>query len=207
MTPTDRVRRAYDRAAPGYDRAIAVVERLLVLDGRAWAAGQAAGDVLELAVGTGRNLAHYPPGVRLTGVDLSPAMLALARRRAAELGVDADLREADATALPFAGASFDTVVVTLSLCTIPDDTAALREVVRVLRPGGGLVAVEHVRSPLPLVRGVQRALDPLLRRLDGDHLLREPERRAADAGLVVTHLARSRLGLVLRLTARRPDEG
>lgn len=207
MTETDRVRRAYDRAAPGYDRAIAVAERLLVLDGRAWAAGRATGDVLEIAIGTGRNLAHYPAGVRLTAVDLSPVMLALARQRAAELGLEADLREADATALPFTDVSFDTVVVTLSLCTIPDDAAALREVARVLRPGGELVAVEHVRSPRPLVRGVQRALDPLLRRLDGDHLLREPERRAVEAGLVVEHLERSRLGLVLRLTARKPLAG
>jgi len=115
----ERTRRLWDRYAPRYDRQIALSERLLFPDGRAWACSQASGDVLEVAVGTGLNLPHYPEGTAFTGIDLSAAMLAIARDRARSLGIDADLREASADALPFDDARFDTVVCTVSLCSIP----------------------------------------------------------------------------------------
>src|ERR671931_1429638 len=129
--------------------------------GREWACSQAKGEVLEIAVGTGRNLTHYPEGVRLTAMEYSPEMLAIARRRAEEIGREVDFREGDAQALDFANESFDTVVITLALCTIPDDRKAVREARRVLRPGGKLILLEHVRSPLLPVRAVQRLLEPL----------------------------------------------
>src|SRR5579884_1902911 len=124
---TERTRRLYDRTASRYDRGIGLTERLLFGDGRRWVCAQARGDVLEVAVGTGRNLPYYPPDARLTGVELSPAMLALARDRAAALGRDADLRLGDAQALDFPDASFDTIVATLALCTIPDSRRAVAE--------------------------------------------------------------------------------
>jgi ubiquinone/menaquinone biosynthesis C-methylase UbiE len=110
------VRRIQDKAAPTYDRKIGFFERALFAGGREWVCAQAEGDVLELAVGTARNLAHYPAGVRVTGIELSPEMLAIARRRAQELSRDADLRLGDAQALEFPDASFDTVACTLALC-------------------------------------------------------------------------------------------
>src|SRR6266568_8619024 len=113
---TERVRLLQDREAPRYDKNIAFFERLLFGGGREWVCSQAEGDVLELAVGTGRNLPHYRDGVRLTGVELSPAMLEVARARARELGRDADLRVGDAQALAFPDERFDSVVCTLSLC-------------------------------------------------------------------------------------------
>ena len=116
--------------------------------------------MLEIAVGTGLNLPHYPDDVRLTGIEFVPAMLDIARRRAAELGRPVDLRLGDAQALEFGDSTFDTVVCTLSLCTIPDDRAAVAEVRRVLRPGGRFVLLEHVRSPVRAVHGVQRLLAP-----------------------------------------------
>jgi ubiquinone/menaquinone biosynthesis C-methylase UbiE len=125
---------------------------VLFVDGRHWVCSQAEGEVLEIAAGTGRNLRHYPPGVRLTAIELSPAMLELARREATALGREADLRVGDAQALEFPDESFDTVVRTLSLCTIPDDRAAVGEVRRVLRPGGRFLLLAHVRSPVRAVR-------------------------------------------------------
>src|SRR6516165_9878899 len=88
----ERARRLWDKNAPRYDRRIRVSERLLFPDGRAWACSQVSGRVLEVAIGTGLNLPHYPAGTALAGVDLSPAMLAVARDRASALGLDADLR-------------------------------------------------------------------------------------------------------------------
>lgn len=207
MSRTDRVRGLYDAVAPRYDRALDLIERGLFGDGRAWVCGQASGDVLEIAVGTGRSLGLYPSGVRLTGIDLSPAMLDIARRRAASLGVDADLRVADAQALEFADATFDSVVIALGLCTIPDDARAIGEAARVLRPGGRLLLLEHVRSAAAPVRLLQLLAEPLTSRWLGDHLLREPLDRLAPAGFVVERVERSRAGVVERVRAARAGTG
>jgi ubiquinone/menaquinone biosynthesis C-methylase UbiE len=202
---TERVRRIYDESARRYDRLIRLPERVLFGGGRQWVCSHARGEVLEVAIGTGRNLPFYPKEVRLTGVDLSPAMLEFAQARARELGIEADLRVGDAQALPFPDEVFDTVVITLSLCTIPDDRKALAEATRVLRPGGRLLLLEHVRSPLLPVRAVQRVLDPLFVRLGADHLLREPLDHLQDASLEVERQERSKWGIVERLSARKPE--
>lgn len=133
---TERVRRLYDAAAGRYDRSIALFERLLFGGGREWVCSRARGEVLEIAAGTGRNLPFYPEDVRLTGVELSPKMLEVARRRAREIGREADLRAGDAQDLPFRDASFDTVVCTLGLCTIPDDRGPSRRPPASCVPGG-----------------------------------------------------------------------
>lgn len=201
---TARVRALYDRMAPRYDAMITVAELLLFADGRQWACGQATGRVLEVAIGTGRNLSYYPPGVDLVGVDVSPRMLEAAGLRARQLLRRVELQVADAQSLPFEQATFDTVVATLTLCSIPDDRRALGEMARVLRPGGQLVLLDHVASPVLAVRGVQRLLDPLMVRCMGDHLLRESQVVALEAGLVLDELTRSKWGIVARLRAHKP---
>jgi ubiquinone/menaquinone biosynthesis C-methylase UbiE len=200
----ERVQRLYDGEADRYDRGIAWTERWLFTGGRQWVCSRAHGDVLEIAVGTGRNLPYYAADVRLTGVDVSSAMLALARQRAEELGRQIDLRLGDAQMLEFPGASFDTLVCTLALCTIPDPSRAVLEAARVLRPGGQLVLLEHVRSPALPARMVEQLLEPLAVRFAADHLLREPLTYVAAAGLQVQCLERSRWGIVERLLARKP---
>jgi SAM-dependent methyltransferase len=204
---TDRVLRLYEKEAHKYDREMRIFERLLFAGGREWVCAQAAGEVLEIALGTGRNLPHYPEDVRLTGIELSPAMLEIARAQARELGRDADLRVGDAQALDFADESFDTIVCTLSLCTIPDEGAAVAEVGRVLRPGGRFLLLEHVRSPLMPVRLGQRLLDPLFVRFEGDHLLREPLDHLRAEDFSIERVERSKLGIVERVAARKPVEG
>jgi SAM-dependent methyltransferase len=171
---TARVRRLWDKSAAGFDKSIAFYERWLFAGGREWACSQAAGEVLEIGIGTGRNLAYYQPGVRLVGIELSEEMLAIARRRAKDSPVEADLRLGDAQELDLPDASFDTVICTLSLCSIPDDRRAVQEACRVLRSGGRMVLMEHVRSPMWPVRIIQTVLDWITVRLEGDHQLREP---------------------------------
>ncbi|HEV2756720.1 MAG TPA: class I SAM-dependent methyltransferase [Actinomycetota bacterium] len=156
---TERVRTIWDRLSSSFDRRVGFFERVLFEGGREWVCSRARGDTLEIAVGTGRNLAFYSPDVRLTGIELSPAMLDVARERAARLRMEPDLRVGDAQALEFPDESFDTVTCTISLCSIPDDRAAVREVRRVLRPGGRFVMMEHVRSPVLPVYAVQRAIE------------------------------------------------
>lgn len=201
---TARVRRIYETMAPRYDRVIGVAERLLFGRGRQWACAQATGRVLEVAIGTGRNLPWYSAQVQLTGIDISPAMLARARAHAETQHRPVDLRLGDAQHLDFSDASFDTVVATLALCSIPDDRAAVREMARVLRPGGRLCLLEHVASAIRPVHAVQRLLDPLLVRLEGDHLLREPETSVREAGLMIDEYTVSKWGIVARLAAHKP---
>jgi|SRR5829696_1198884 len=202
---TLRVREVQDKNAPKYDGQMNFFDRVLFAGGREWACAQAEGKVLEIAVGTGRNLAHYPPGVKLTAIEFSPEMLGIARKRAEEVGRVVDLREGDAQALDFPDESFDTVVITLALCTIPDDRKAVREAWRVLRLGGRLILMEHVRSPVTPVRLLQRAIEPLSIRFEADHLTREPLDYLADEGFEVVSSDRSKLGIVERISARKPE--
>jgi ubiquinone/menaquinone biosynthesis C-methylase UbiE len=201
---TERVRRIQDKEAPRYDRQISFFERILFGDGREWVCSQAEGEVLELAAGTARNLPYYPREVRVTGVELSPEMLAIGHRRAKALGREVDIRLGDVQELEFPDASFDTVVCTLGLCTIPDDRKAVAEARRVLRPGGRLLLMEHVRSPSRAVRAIQRLLDPLMVRFEGDHLLREPLDHLIAEGFEIEQVERSKWGIVERVAARRP---
>lgn len=196
----------WDRYAPRYDQSMDWPDRALFGGGREWACAQAAGDVLEVAVGTGRNLPFYGPKVSsLTGIDLSPAMLEIARERARELGKDADLRAGNAEALDFGDATFDTVVCTLSLCNIPDDRAAIAEMYRVLKPGGRLVLFDHVASQHWWVRMPQKLVEQVTLRTLGDYMTRRPLPLVQAQGFVVSHSQRFKLGWVERLVAVKPQ--
>jgi len=200
----DRLRRYWDKESGSYDKQMQFFERLLAPDSRAWVCGQASGNVLEVAVGTGLNLSFYSADVQLTGVDFSPAMLQLARRRAEQLDRDVDLREADAHDLPFPDASFDTVVCTYGLCAIPDESRAVSEMNRVLRPGGLLLLADHIAGGAWPTRAIQRLLEVVTVPLQGEHFLRRPLRQVQAEGLIVERRERFKLGLIERLAARKP---
>ncbi len=204
----NRRRSAYwDKQAGRYDRAMDFWDRHLFGDSRPWACGRAAGEVLEVAIGTGRNLPFYPNGAaitRLTAVDWSPGMLAIARERAAATGRDADLRQGDAQALDFPGASFDTVLCVLGLCAIPDDRRAVTEMARVLRPGGRLLLVDHVAAPAAALRAVQWLYERITIPLAGEHFRRRPLTYVRELGFTVEETDRFGLGLVERVCARKP---
>lgn len=197
-----RWQRYWDKKSPGYDREMRFWDRKLFGDSREWACSQATGEVLEVAVGTGLNLPLYPADVELTGLDLSEGMLGIARARAEELGRPVTLRQGNAHALPFDDDSFDTVVCTFGLCAIPDTDAAVDEMIRVLRPGGKLILVDHVASASRIARGVQRMLELITVPLAGEHFLRRPLRQVRGRGLAVERVERFKLGLVERLVAR-----
>lgn len=202
----ERQRRLWERQAPAYDRQIRFWEKLLFGDIRPWSCAQASGDVLEVAVGTGLNLPSYPSDVRLTGVDISPAMLDRARARADELGRPVELRVANAHALPFSDACFDTVVCTLSMCNIPDERQAISEMHRVLRPDGLLILADHVASTSRLTLASQRLFEKLTFWLAGDHQTRRPLPLVVDAGFTVERHERYAKGIVERFTARKVAE-
>jgi ubiquinone/menaquinone biosynthesis C-methylase UbiE len=201
-----RLRRYWDKHARTYDKQMAFWERRLFGDGRQWVCAQATGEVLEVAIGTGRNLPYYPQGIHLTGVDFSPAMLQLARRQADRFGRKVDLRLGDAQALDFPDACFDTVVCTLSLCAIPDERRAVAEMKRVLRPGGRLLLLDHVAAAPRWVRAVQWLLERITRPLGEEHLRRRPLRQVQAEGFQIESQERTKLGIVERLAARKPTK-
>ena len=134
-----------------YDRMMSGTEEAGLRDTRHDLVAGARGDVLEIGAGTGLNFGHYVPGqvTRVVATEPDAHMARRARKAAAGAPVPIDVREASATELPFDDASFDTVVCTLVLCTVPDPGRAVSEVERVLRPGGKLLFLEHVRATDP----------------------------------------------------------
>ena len=153
---------------------------------------RARGRVLELGIGSGHNLAHYDPSqiASVVGIDPSTELLKRAHPRAERAPFAVTLEAASAEALPFDDASFDTVVVTYSLCSIPDDAGALGEVRRVLTPDGALLLSEHGLSPDAGPARWQHRLDPMWQRFGGGcHLNRDVARSLARAGFTTDGLA------------------
>ena len=147
---------------------------------------QANGRVLEIGMGTGRNLPFYDRSrlTQLVGVDPALQMHRLARRRSARAGIEIDLVGLSAERLPLPDDSFDTVVCTYTLCSIPDPVAALREVRRVLKPGGHFLFCEHGRSPDPAMARWQNRIQPCWMPLAGGcHLDRDVPALLCEAGL------------------------
>jgi len=196
--------RFWDRSAPSYDRKMDFAERRLFGDTRAWLCGQATGETLEVAIGTGLNLPHYPGSVSLTAVEWSGPMLEIARRRASELGRVVDLQSGDARALSFPDGRFDTVVCTFSMCSISDERAALAGMARVLRPGGLLLLADHVVASSWPVRALQALMDAVSVPLYDEHYRRRPLPLVRAMGFDIERHDRFRLGVIERFAARKP---
>jgi ubiquinone/menaquinone biosynthesis C-methylase UbiE len=201
---TAKVLRAWEKTAPSYDKQIAFFEKIQFSGGREWLGARAQGRTLEVAIGTGLNLPHYPADATVTGIELSPAMLAIAQRRAADLGRDVDLHTGDAEALPFDEAAFDTVVCALSLCTIPDPAAAIGEMKRVLVPGGRLLLLDHIGSTWPPIYAAQWLLERVTIRAAGEHFTRRQLPLVTAAGFEIVEVERLKAGTVERILARKP---
>ena len=204
QTPTARQKQVWDKTAPGYDKQIAFFEKIWFAGGREWLGERARGRVLEVAIGTGRNLSRYPADVAITGIELSPAMLAIARQRATGLGRVVDLEEGDAERLPFGEASFDTVVCALSLCTIPDPVAAVGEMRRVLGPGGRLLLLDHIGSTWPPVYAAQWLVERVTVRAAGEYFTRRQLPLVMAAGFQIVETERLKAGTVERIHAVKP---
>jgi phosphatidylethanolamine/phosphatidyl-N-methylethanolamine N-methyltransferase len=161
-----QVQRAYEFYAPVYD----FIFDWIFAPGRAAAVRQLAlapGDsVLEVGIGTGLNLPLYPPAVKLTGIDLSQEMLDKAVERVQTLAMpDITLKVMDATALDFDDNEFDKAVATYTISAVPDPVAVLREMRRVVKPGGLLVLLNHFRSERRVIQTAEDLLAPVCTRL------------------------------------------
>lgn len=181
--PAGRTARVYDRVAGIYDWYTRPMEALGGREARRRLFALAHGRVLELGVGTGVSLTAYADDVELTGIDISPRMLARARRKADLLGAEVTLQIADIEDLPFPDASFDAVTASCVFCSVPDPIRGLREAARVTRTGGLVLLYEHVRPTTPLLGLLADLVTPLTRRAFGPELNRRTEANAKAAGL------------------------
>ncbi len=210
VTHTDQATRTvhdrYNRVARFYDFEQAVGMGLIFrsLRRELWRRAPETGRILEIGVGTGINMQHYPPRAEMTAVDISEKMLARASKRAAKLGRAADLRIMDAQHLEFDDASFDAVAATCVFCSVPDPVAGLRQAWRVLRPGGRLLLLEHVRSDNPVTGKVMDWLNPLIVRMEGANINRRIDDNLRSAGIDDFEMSRHFFGIVRLIETRKP---
>jgi ubiquinone/menaquinone biosynthesis C-methylase UbiE len=197
----EEIRLKYNRFAPWYDFTEGLPEILGVKNLRRTLLQRAVGQVLEVAVGTGKNLPYYPTACRLTAVDVSLAMVTRARQRANKLGLHVHFQVMDAAHLGFPDQHFDTIVDALALCTFPNPVAVLREMARVCRPEGHILLLEHGHSDRAwLGRWQDRHAERHARHL-GCHWNREPLALVRQAELRLLTAARHFFGIFHLLEA------
>jgi ubiquinone/menaquinone biosynthesis C-methylase UbiE len=196
----------YERIAPLYDLLDLPFEhrryrriRPLLFEGLS-------GRILDAGVGTGRNFPFYPAGAAVTGIDLSPAMLALAERRHAAASAPVELRRMDVTALDFLDRSFDAAIATFLFCVLPDklQVPALRELARVVKPGGAIRLLEYVRPSGTVRRLIAKLWEQWIGWAYGASFDRHTEAHVPEAGLELTDARYVVDDLIRLISARVP---
>jgi ubiquinone/menaquinone biosynthesis C-methylase UbiE len=181
----------YNRIAPVYDMMETFMERFLFHNWRKllWQNLNSPKDILEIGVGTGKNMPYYPKGSKITAIDLSDRMLGLAQKRAEVLNIkNVDLFLMDAQALEFQDDSFDVVVTTFVFCSVPNPVLGFCEIKRILRPNGKAVFLEHMYPETRFLGGIFSLLNPLVVRLSGANIDRPTISNIHKAGLEIQNV-------------------
>ena len=201
---TRLARKRYDRIAPIYDLMEGLVERSRYSQWRERLWSKVEGEnILEVGVGTGKNFPYYPAGSRITAVDFSGKMLSRAREKAGRDNVKVNLQQMDVQYLDFKDDTFDTVVASFVFCSVPDPIRGLREVARVVKPGGKVVLLEHVLSSNKILAWVMNLANALVVPLMGPHINRRTVDNVARSGLIVEQVTDLAVGIFKLIEARK----
>lgn len=176
------VKRKYDKASYIYDIMELLQEKLLYSGWRVMASGYMHGGILEVGVGTGKNIKYYPKNASVIAIDISEKMLRKAARRARKLGMDVKFVVMDAQNLAFKEGVFDSTLATFVFCSVPDPVRGISELARVSRPDGTMVFLEHVRSSNRLLGSIMDLVNPLIRWLTGVNVNRDTTRNIQKGG-------------------------
>ncbi|WPX08674.1 class I SAM-dependent methyltransferase [Anaerocellum danielii] len=201
---TEIIRKRYDRAAKYYDVIENMMEKKWFSQWRKLLFSHVKGPkVLEVGVGTGKNMPYYSQDWEIVAIDFSPKMLEKAKERASKLNLQVDLKLMDVQNLEFADNSFDTVVTACVFCSVPDPVLGLKEIHRVLKSDGLLVMLEHVRSKKEPIGKIMDILNPLVVGLYGANINRNTIENLKKAGFEIVE-EKNLLSDIVKLIIARP---
>jgi len=204
LLATHKTRTRYQRIAPFYDlMEIFSEKRYLPWRQRLWSIVEGP-DILEVGIGTGKNIPLYPEGANIEAIDLAQGMVRRAIKRAAELSANVNIRTGDVQKLDFPDASFDTAVATFVFCSVPDPVMGLKELRRVIKPGGQVFLLEHVRSTNVFLGPLMDILNPFIVRITGANINRTTVEKVSKAGFNIEKDEKLGSGDIFRFIIVRP---
>ncbi len=207
MAPNNLVEKRYDRLARCFDFLESPMEMMAAQKWRKKLFSQLEGQtILEVGVGTGRNFPYYPPGRSITAIDLSKKMLAQASLKAAQLKLSISLFKMDVQDLKFSSGSFDAVVSTFVFCSVADPEKGLQEIKRVLKPGGKIYFLEHVR-PEGIMGNLFDLFNPFFLKMVGTNINRRTVRSIKKVSLCLLQEENLSGNIFKFIKAAKPEGG
>jgi ubiquinone/menaquinone biosynthesis C-methylase UbiE len=202
---TEETRKRYNRISSVYDQMEWLIERYFFSKWRQllWD-NIRANNVLEIGVGTGKNIPYYPAASYVTAVDLSPGMMEKAKSRAQQSNREVDFRIMDVEDLEFPDNSFDASLATFVFCSVPDPVQGMKELGRVVKPGGDIWLLDHVRINKPVIGPLMDILNPLVVRIMGANINRQTVNNVDIAGLRILEV-KNLMGSLVRLIRATPS--
>ncbi len=202
---SEKTRKRYNRIAPIYDLMEWFVERTTFRKWRNLLWNQVEGDqVLEIGVGTGKNILFYPSDTKVTAIDLSEVMMSYAKKQAEENSREVNFHLMDVEDMTFPENSFDTAVASFVFCSVPQPVKGLEELRRVVKPGGDIWLLEHVRINRPIIGLLMDVLNPIVVRMMGANINRQTVKNVEMADLKILSVTDLR-GKLVRLIRATPN--